>query len=272
MTNLETALKLASRKWHIFPCGPDKRPLTPHGMNDSTTLAGQIKYWWGRWPEALVGIACEPSGIFCLDIDCHNGIDGKASWSQLVNIHNGGRPVPCGPAQHTPSGGYHLIFRLPVDINVPNSAGRLGPGLDLRSKGYICTGSGYTWYDQHGPETQLTDAPAWLLGLIDHLNPRKQQREYSELCVRCEGLASYFLERAVREARAGNRNHTGFWLALQLRDAGLFENEAIDFMLNYARRVPQGDHPYTDDEAQASLTAAYSRPRREPAGRKNGRT
>lgn len=76
----------------------------------------------------------------------------------------------------------------------------------------------------------------------------------------------YWLARYLAEVEAGaSRNETGFKLACQLRDDGLALEEAKPFMLEYAKRVPESDHPYTEKEALASLAQAYKRPSREPA-------
>jgi len=77
--------------------------------------------------------------------------------------------------------------------------------------------------------------------------------------------AEYYLKGALAVAKPGNRNDTGFWLACQLRDLGLSETIAEDYMRRYAEAVPQGDEPYTEAEALASLKSAYKGAPREPA-------
>lgn len=81
-----------------------------------------------------------------------------------------------------------------------------------------------------------------------------------------EDAGQFWLDKALAQAYVGNRNATGFWLAAQLRDAGLSSAEAEGWMLAYAREVPQatGDS-YGDGEALDSLKSAYSGTKREPA-------
>ena len=53
---LDAALEYASGRMPVFPCNPlDKKPLTAHGFKDATTDEAQIRAWWTRWPNAMVG-------------------------------------------------------------------------------------------------------------------------------------------------------------------------------------------------------------------------
>lgn len=72
-----------------------------------------------------------------------------------------------------------------------------------------------------------------------------------------DDAGGHWLGKALAKAAPGNRNATGFWLACQLRDAGLSEPTAEAVMLDYAGRVPQGSDPYTEREALASLHKAF---------------
>lgn len=258
MNNRELALALARRGWFVFPCESDKTPITPHGYKDAETDRQEVSNWWRIFPEALIGIACSMSGLFAVDVD------DPESWNHFEQTHSTGYWKP-GPMQRTPRGGFHLIFRMPQDIRIPNNAGKLAAGVDLRSNGYVCTGPGYTWLGEGGLNRPLVDAPGWLLEEIDKLNPHEAQAAQLPPVKQVEGLPGYFLEKAVQTARVGNRNNTGFDLALQLRDSGLSEAQARPFMIEYAMRVPQElRHQYSQVEALASLKVAYTRPARAP--------
>ena len=54
---------------------PGKHPRTKNGVHDATTNPSQIKKWWGKWPNANIGIAAgKVSDIIVVDIDPrHNG-------------------------------------------------------------------------------------------------------------------------------------------------------------------------------------------------------
>jgi hypothetical protein len=44
----QPALKLAERGIPVFPCGPDKKPLTKNGFKDATSNLAQVREWWKR--------------------------------------------------------------------------------------------------------------------------------------------------------------------------------------------------------------------------------
>ena len=77
--------------------------------------------------------------------------------------------------------------------------------------------------------------------------------------------AKQFFQQALQRAEVGNRNDVGFDLVCQLRDLGLNEAEASEYMRLYACAVPEGgDPPYTEKAAFDSLEQAYSRTPRDP--------
>ena len=261
-SNLALALQLAGRGWYIFPCNADKKPRIKW-KDMSTVDPVQIQSWWMAWPEALIGIYCQRSGFFAVDIDIKNGHDGTIAWDELVQKYGSGEVPFVGPAQYTPSGGAHLLFAWPEGMNIPNSAGALGDGLDLRSIGYICTGSSYHWLEDHGPDLELTQAPAWLLELIKKTNKKiSTNPSVNNNGHHPTSTGDYWLQKALERATIGTRNATGFWLASQLRDNCIPEGEAEAILDQFAQSVP-GDG-YTSLEALASVRSAYSSPPRAP--------
>jgi hypothetical protein len=161
---LKAALAYARRDIPVFPCEPGgKAPLTYNGFWDATTDARRIGIWWSRWPGANVGVPTgERSGLLVLDIDPKDG--GSAS---LAELERSSGPLPETAKARTGGGGMHVFFAYPVGEEVRSSAGRLGPGLDVRGEGgYVVvppsrTQSAYEWLDR----VPLA-APAWLLGCL----------------------------------------------------------------------------------------------------------
>ena len=56
MDVLKAALMYAGRGWPVFPCRPDKTPLTKHGVMDATTSEKKIREWFTTNPFANVAI------------------------------------------------------------------------------------------------------------------------------------------------------------------------------------------------------------------------
>lgn len=75
--------------------------------------------------------------------------------------------------------------------------------------------------------------------------------------------ANRLLRHAIEQAKIDGRNNAGFALACQVRDNGIPEPETV--IRQYVEAVQGiGDHPYTLEEAMASLRSAYKGEKREP--------
>jgi len=243
---LSAALDYASRGWHVLPlhtptaagrcscadpdCGSvGKHPRTPHGLKDATTDPATIAAWWQQWPAANVGILTgEPSGFFVLDID---------SEAAAAVLKDTGRAVPKDACRQRTGRGWQVLFELPADFTVKNTAAAVADHVDTRgSGGYIvappslhANGNRYSWLKTTAPGP----APAWLL---DALRPVERTAAKSvALQVAVGGLhpclaAALEAEAAtVRAAADGTRNATlnaaAFSLG-QLEAAGLSEADA----------------------------------------------
>jgi Bifunctional DNA primase/polymerase, N-terminal len=67
-----------------------KSPYTPHGKNNATIDPEIIHAWWKHWPDVLIGIYCERSGFFAVDVDDKNGKNGFRSWENLWRFMEAG--------------------------------------------------------------------------------------------------------------------------------------------------------------------------------------
>jgi hypothetical protein len=164
MTPLEQALTHADRV-PVFPCREcepgRKRPYTGRGFHDATRDSGIIKAWWRQWPAALIGMPTgRVSGRWVLDIDVK-----RPEASGFDSLEDLGIVLPATPMTHTTSGGLHVYFDA-GDRELRNSAGLIGPGLDIRGDGgYVIVpspSSGYAWDPIYGVDTPLAPAPDWL--------------------------------------------------------------------------------------------------------------
>jgi len=158
---LHAALAYARRGVPVFPCEAGaKRPLTRNGHWDATTDPRVIERWWRRWSSANVGVPTgKKSGIVVLDVDVAAG--GPESLAKLERAES---PAPKTARTRTGGGGIHVFFRYPRGTEIRNSAGLLGPGLDVRGEGgYILappswTKGPYEWVDS----SPLAEA-SWLI-------------------------------------------------------------------------------------------------------------
>ena len=266
------ALELTQHGWHVFPCheydvlanGNEKsiKRKSPYwnstnlqnGHLDATSDQNIIMHWWQRWPNALVGIYCQKSGLFVIDIDKKNGKDGYVAFDKIMHEQEEIDFLDIGPQQRTPSGGMHLFFKLPTpSFVIPNNASVLGPGLDIRCNGYVCTGTDYEWLDGHHWSKELTLAPDWLINMI--IIRSKNKKGNLLFSDKNSKNVSALMEKALKNAEIGTRNNVGFTFACKLRNAGVNLPTAKKAMAEYSSKVP-GDG-YTKREAMESLKSAY---------------
>ena len=160
---IQTALALAARGFHIFPCRPrDKRPATANGLKDATTDPDIIQAWWQQQPDNNIAIATgAASGIFVVDVD---GLDAEATLRRLEAEH-GALPAT---VEVITARGRHVYFKWPQEP-VRNSAGKIGAHIDIRGDGgyVLCppsihpSGRRYSWSVDSADH--IAEAPGWLL-------------------------------------------------------------------------------------------------------------
>lgn len=215
---LAAALAYAARGWFVFPCNLDKTPATEHGVKDATTDPALIRRWWSAKPAASIGLACGPSHLVVIDIDAGKG--GFESWAALMAAHG----IPDETLTSiTGGGGRHYIYRAPDDFHGKNSAGKLGPGVDVRANGgYIIappsghpSGNVYVW-DSSWPEPLLLpDSLRPLLGQRPLLERKKPAPAPVTSTIKPSGPGCGYAAAALRaelgalgRAVEGARNHT----------------------------------------------------------------
>jgi P4 family phage/plasmid primase-like protien len=139
-----------------------KSPLVANGFDKATQNPDQIRAWWNRWPDALVGI---PTGsltqLAVVDYDIHKADRVANEW---IASHSSDWMVT--RTHGTLNGGRHYLFRTPKGHEYRNGVcltleGIKREGIDLRAqRGYII------WWPLHGGSTvgEIAPLPA---GLID---------------------------------------------------------------------------------------------------------
>lgn len=172
--------------WRVVPLrarGNTKAPIFDDWPELATREPTIIDQWWGAGADKYgvpladrgVGLAAGPdSGFWALDVDPDKG--GDETLADFEAEHG---PLPDTVQSLTGGGGAHYLFRFPElgpDQRIANTAGKLGPGLDVRAAGgqivvaptvHPDTGARYEWEASHLPhQTALADAPQWLLDLV----------------------------------------------------------------------------------------------------------
>ncbi len=248
---IETALRFAkyARK-RVFPVNPySKRPLIKVGTGfaNASSDPRQIEQWWSEFRgSAMVGMPTgQINGIFVLDVDRHS--DAASGIDTLQRMLDGGRELPDTYTALTPSGGMHFYFRYPDGVDIRNSTGKIGPGLDIRGNGGFVVAPGSVRYDgkmySFTDSIELADAPQWLVDECLKPAPKKglPVRSKAEIVISggCTALAVAFPDRyrravlrnskdRVANARKGTRNNTLFYNAVSLYSflaGGVFKGE-----------------------------------------------
>lgn len=196
-----------------------------HGVHDATTDPARIRAMFGVAPWATgYGIACgrTPHYLIGVDLDVKHGSDGVTALAALAETY--GFAIPQTVTVLTPSGGRHLWFTAPGAV--PNSVGRLAPGIDIRGSGGYVVGPGsrtvagrYLLAPGTGHHL-LAAAPPELLRLATPPAPPVHEPEPVPPRHPAEKRAAA-LVRFVLDSREGERNGRLFWAACRAYDAGL---------------------------------------------------
>jgi hypothetical protein len=184
MSMVEYAVWYANHGLSVFPCDPtDKSPLVSTGFKAATTDEDQIRAWWRRWPNAMIGVPMgAKSGVWAVDPDASKdgSPNGVANWAKVVAKHGG---IPDTHTHNTPNGGHHLLFKWHDDQHVTNREGGLsGLGINVRGEGgYIIAwpsrlAEGRT-YEIASPLDffNFAEAPTWLYDKILPMPPAVSQ-------------------------------------------------------------------------------------------------
>lgn len=117
----------------------------------------KIRSWGSKFPGCNWAVSCE--GMVVIDVDVRSG--GVESLEFLEMLYD----FPETYRVTTPTGGQHIYYRLPENHpGVPNSAGKVAKGIDIKSTGGYVLGSGSAVesgkYSDNG--TAAAFAPDWL--------------------------------------------------------------------------------------------------------------
>jgi hypothetical protein len=192
----------------------------PHGAKDATTSTQIVEEWWTSYPQLNIGIAT--ANLLVIDVDPrHSGDESLAALEERHDV------IPHTWCVRTGSAGLHIYLAAPSSSTISNSAGKLGPGLDIRATGgYVIappskhiSGSRYEWIF-NPDEAPLATIPDWL---TDKLTPQTPPiylpKSRASFC--SSANADVRITRilvTVARAQQGERNQLTFWAACTVRD------------------------------------------------------
>ncbi|MEV1002805.1 bifunctional DNA primase/polymerase [Nonomuraea sp. NPDC050202] len=290
------ALAAAARGWHVFPLAPyDKRPLPGFTAWEAhaTTDTALIRHMWARGPYNI-GIACGPSNLVVLDLDVPKPDEHPpAAWARpgisdgadvLASLcEEADQPLPLETFMvRTRRGGTHLYYTAPADLDLRNTAGKLGWKIDTRARGgyVVAPGSTVTLPDGTGSYDVLHDPapaalPPWLAA---HLTapPPASTTSAAAVLIACGGdrAVGYALAalrgeiERVLDAVPGTRNDTlnlaAFALG-QLIAADLLPRALAEACLLNAAEATGLDFREAFTTIRSGLDSGLRRPRRTAA-------
>lgn len=200
------AAGLAADGYHVFPVTPGaKTPLHAGWQSEATTDVEKVAaLWGGHVPEPNIGIRTGGE-FFVIDLDVKNGVPGVTNWETLMSDHGG---VMLTRTVRTPSGGLHLYFAKPSQLIVPNSAGKIAPGIDVRGDGGFVLGPGSVIggeaYQLLHPGPTLP-APEWLpTQLVASSNGDAPKFETADTPIIEGGRSHYLVTYAGRQRAIGH--------------------------------------------------------------------
>ena len=266
------ALSLADLGYRVFRLEPlGKIPIEKNFPTIATNDPDTVRRWWtsadDRPANYNIGIATG-KGVIAIDFDCKEGKPGlKAIEDYDV------KGMPESGRTFTPTGGEHLLLKLPPSLLLGSSIEKLAAGVDTRChNSYIvapgstvetATGAkAYEWQHKPVPYKDLAPVPDWFMPELQAKSSFKNRAKEASPAVDLDNdaaidRAEYFLLHEADEAIEGaNGDLTTFKVAARLKDFGLSEEVAYDLMLNswnYEKALP----PWEPELLEKKVASAY---------------
>jgi hypothetical protein len=140
-----------------------KSPHIPNGFLKATQDETQIRTWWKRWPDALVGVPMgQVTGLLTIDYDPDKHSDDTGEW-----LEQHAEQLMSARIHGTSRGGRHYLYKLAKGQRYRTGtdlflSGKVRKGLDLRAEGgYII------WWPLHGGSVMNESAPLLPAALIE---------------------------------------------------------------------------------------------------------
>jgi hypothetical protein len=245
MSTRDAAVAAAREGWAVFPCLPrDKRPAVDRWEERACSDPDRVARYWPSGRHN-VGCACGPSSRVVIDLDTHGTLpddwrlpgirDGQDVLAQLCEW--AGQPWPVTRTKRTPLDGWHLEFLAPAGMEIRNSAGKIGPLIDVRGAGgyVLAAGSvldGRAYPDDPASARIMKDGrayevingtcpvplPEWLAILACPPPPAAASRPHAAATQGTPDARLRGLVKTVRESQPGDRTGPLVWAAHRLRE------------------------------------------------------
>lgn len=255
----ESTLKVYSdAEFCLFPCVPgQKKPAIKNYFEQSTSDIDTLLMWLRRSPKSNFACDAGKSRLLVLDVDKPIGFESLTMVEEIF-----GKLPADSLAQGTPSGGMHIVFRLPFGVSVPSKPRILGRGLELKcAQGQFMVAPSEVDNGYWGEYVWLTDnpvaalkniptAPTWLVDFmrfsdaIPHGLFNKASRAFG-----IKSLAAF-----VARAKEGNRNNALFWAACQARECNFSLDDSLNALVSAAEAAG-----LPHQEATATVRSAFGR-------------
>jgi putative DNA primase/helicase len=198
------ALWYASQDWKVLPCygiiggrctcnsthsepkDVGKHPSIPEWNTRSTSDLETVSNWWsGNGSQNNIGVHCQASGFFVIDIDPRSG--GPESFEKFEGLVDGALPptVEAITGNYSYKGGQargrHLFYKCDDNEALVGNLNKSGlKGIDIKHNGYVLiapsrhfSGNCYEWVPGHAPwEIEMAEAPEELLQVLRKRNRR----------------------------------------------------------------------------------------------------
>jgi len=164
---------------HAEPKDVGKHPSITEWNTRATDDAAIIERWWTTMPDGNVGVFCQASGFFVIDIDPRS--DGVESFEKFQELVDGNLPptVEAYTGEYTYKGkvyrGRHLFYKCDSTEKLVGNLKAQGlPGIDVKHNGYVLvapsrhfSGVNYEWVAGKAPwQIEVAEAPEELMQVL----------------------------------------------------------------------------------------------------------
>ncbi len=164
---------------HDEPKDVGKHPAVGDWNNRATNELSVVETWWQNSPDNNIGVVCQKSGFFVIDIDPRSG--GIDSWDKFQELMEYDLPetVEAYTGAYSYNGknsrGRHIYYRVSDSEKLIGNLKSMNlPGIDIKHNGYVLlapsrhfSGVQYEWVEGKAPwQIPMAEANEKLLSVL----------------------------------------------------------------------------------------------------------